>query len=123
MRDYIEIGPTPADEPCAQVGETDYEERAAGECKRFIALIRKTLGPEPEGARLVVRANNHDFGVYYNVVCRYDDSFPDAVSYAFRAESEAPARWSNPEDIDGAESAARLDRLLEERDEDDIPIL
>ena len=50
-RDYIDIGASPSDEDCVQVGSPDYERRAREECNRFIALIRKTLGEEPEGVR------------------------------------------------------------------------
>ena len=94
MTDYIEIGPTPCDEDCQQVGTAGYDPIAArAECERFRELIRKTLGQEPEGAKLIIKANAHDFGTYHEVACKYDDSYPDAVAYALRCESEAPATW------------------------------
>ena len=95
-RDYIEIGSTPAGEDCAQVGSEGYERRARAECLRFIELIRKKLGPQPEGARLSVKSNPHDFGSYLSVVCFYDDTKEQAVEYAFRCEREAPTRWEAP---------------------------
>ena len=67
MRDYFSIGPTPSAEDCAQVGQPDYRRKALAECQRFIELIRKTLGPEPEGAELAIKSFPHDFGTYYEV--------------------------------------------------------
>lgn len=107
-RDYIDIGSSPCEEDCAQVGSPDYERRARTECARFIELIRKTLGPEPEGAHLAVRSNPHDFGVYYEVVCFFQDDDEEAKKYAFRCQDDAPTRW----DTNGAEPA-RQSRLVE----------
>ena len=95
-RDYIDIGPTPAEEDCAQVGSPDYHTKARPECIRFIDLIRKVLGPEPEGATLQVKSNPHDFGSYLSVVCYFDDANEAASEYAYRCEEAAPTRWDTP---------------------------
>lgn len=34
--DYLSLGPTPAEEGCAQVGAPDYVERATRECRRYV---------------------------------------------------------------------------------------
>lgn len=94
MREYLEIGSAPADEPCAQVGDPDYGIKATDECRRFIELIRATLGPEPHGARLTIKSFPHDFGSYLEVVCKFDPTIESAVAYAFRCEAEAPTRWA-----------------------------
>lgn len=91
--DWIEIGPAPADEECAQVGDPDYHIRAYEECIRFIELIRKSIGLEPAAAKLDIKVRPHDFGTYYEVIVRYDRYLELAVDYAFRVESEAPTRW------------------------------
>ena len=93
MRDYLNIGPTPCEEPCAQVGQPDYRKKALAECHRFIELLQKTFGPEPEAARLAVKAFDHDFGTYYEVVCHYDTEIQESVDYALRCEGETPAAW------------------------------
>jgi hypothetical protein len=93
MRDYLELGPTPCNEPCAQVGEDDYTARAFAECRRYIECIRKMLGNEPDGARLGIKAFPHDFGNYHEVVCYYDDDNEEAVNYAFKCESDGPKTW------------------------------
>ncbi len=95
MRDYISIGSTPCEEDCARVGSPDYHERSRDECRRFIELIRQKLGQEPDGARLAVKSFPHDFGTYHEVVCHYDDAYPESQRYAFRCESEAPTTWTD----------------------------
>jgi hypothetical protein len=50
MENYLVLAPAPIEEDCAQVGTDDYTARARAECRRFIALLRKKFGPEPEGA-------------------------------------------------------------------------
>lgn len=94
MYDYIFIGPTPSNEECAQLGEENYETRARAECQRFIELIREKLGKEPDGARLIVKGEYHDMGVYYEVAVKFDDSKPEAIEYAFKVDSESPQEWS-----------------------------
>ena len=63
------------------------------ECKRYIELIRQVCGEEPEGARLAIKSNPHDFGTYLDVVCWYDDDNEEAADYAWGLESMAPATW------------------------------
>jgi hypothetical protein len=93
MRDFISIGPTPCEEPCAQVGELNYREKALAECRRFLLLLRKKFGPEPEGAWLSVKWFPHDFGDYAEVVCYFNTDIPASVDYAYRCEAETPAAW------------------------------
>ena len=93
MRDYLEIGPTPPEETCIPMNTDSVAERA--ECKRYIECIRAKLGPEPEGAQLRVRSNNHDFGTYYEVACFYDNENEEATDYALLCEGHGPATWDD----------------------------
>ncbi len=93
MKDLVYIGPTPAEEDCAQIEAEDYSKRARPECQRFMDLIRVKLGPEPTGARLKILSQPHDFGSYLEVVCEYDGENEAAADYAFKCEGEAPATW------------------------------
>jgi hypothetical protein len=88
MRDYLEIGPTPSDEDCAQVGGDDYYRLAQIECEIFILQLRRELGPEPPGAKLRTVSFPHDFGTYHEVVCYYDSN--EGLSYALDCESSNP---------------------------------
>jgi hypothetical protein len=93
-KDYIDIGPCPADEPCVQLGDSDYERRARTECAAFIREIRHAVGDEPTGALLAVKGNPHDFGRYYEVVCYFDDENNLSLAYALECERRAPLRWT-----------------------------
>jgi hypothetical protein len=89
----IPLGAVPARESSAQVGEIGYAERAVLECRRYMALLRDVIGPEPEGARLLVRRSAPDFGSYLEVVVEYDDENKVARAYAIRCDREAPTTW------------------------------
>jgi hypothetical protein len=95
MRENIFLGPTPIEEPCAQLGGPDYEERALKECRRYIELIRKTNGPEPEGstARLRIVSCPHDFGTYYEVAVEYNIEDKIGEDYAYFLEENSPINW------------------------------
>jgi len=95
FRDQMELGPTPPDEDCAQVGSDNYRQRAIEECRRYIELIRVKLGPEPEGAKLKITSNPHDFGKYHEVACEYNDELPKSVDYAYACESDGPKTWDD----------------------------
>ncbi len=92
-KEVMAIGSSPWEEDCAQVGSPGYYEKAQKECKRLIALIRKIHGDEPEGARLFIKGNRHDFGSYYEVNVEFDPNDKAAADYAYRVESEAPRTW------------------------------
>lgn len=92
---YLELGTTPYDEPCTQVGSPNYHTLAGEECTRYIALLRELFGPEPTGARLAIKTFPHDFGSYLEVVCHYDEAQPESIDYAFRLDNNLPATWSN----------------------------
>jgi hypothetical protein len=92
MRDFIDLGCAPSMESCAQVGSEDYRRRAQRECKVYIALLRRLLGNEPNGAELRVKSNRHDFGTYLSVFCFYASNNA-ATDHAFRCEAQGPQEW------------------------------
>jgi len=87
------IGSSPYDEPCAQLGREGYHEQARQECRALIGQLRRMFGPEPDGARLYLNRNQHDFGVYLTVECAYAADVEKAAGYAFMLEAKLPARW------------------------------
>lgn len=89
----LALGPVPAQEAAALPGESDYAARAFAQCRRFIALLRRRLGAEPDGARFSVRRSDQEFDPYLEVVIRYDDENGAARAYAARCDRDAPARW------------------------------
>lgn len=95
MRDYINIGSSPPEEECAQVGSPGYAERTRVECIAYRDQLRRTLGPEPDGAEFRIKSFPHDFGSYLEVVCWFDDSLPDSLEYALECESQGPLQWDD----------------------------
>lgn len=92
--DCLELGPVPSEESCQQVGTRFYDAVAARkECEAFRNQIRRVCGDEPEGIRLVVKSNPHDFGSYYEVAVKFDESIQAAVDWAFKVESTDIAEW------------------------------
>lgn len=91
--DYLSLGPVPAEEDCEQLGPNYNPGKARSECRRYVELLRKTFGSEPDGARLKITSNPHDFGNYLDVVVEFDPSNKAAVDYAFRIERDSPGRW------------------------------
>ena len=91
--DLIALGTVPAGEPPAAAGEIDYVGRAFWQCRRFIDLLRQTVGAEPEGAKLRVRRSGPDFDPFLEVVVEFDVANHAARAYAIRCDREAPTRW------------------------------
>jgi hypothetical protein len=95
MRDDLSMGPTPCDESCASVGDLDYSRKARAACIRFIQLLHKKFGPEPEGAWLSGKWVPHDFGSECEVVCSYHPGSSASADNAFRCDAETPATWED----------------------------
>lgn len=87
MQDCLDLGSSPSHEDCAQVGSEGYAQRARRECRAYIAQLRRRYGEEPDGARLSVKSNPHDFGTYYSAVCYFDGDNESAADYAYRCEA------------------------------------
>ena len=90
----VALGPVPAQEAPARPGDSDYAARAFAQCRRFIALLRRQLGSEPDGARLSVWRSEQEFDPYLEVVLRFDDDIGAARAYAVRCDRDAPTRWN-----------------------------
>lgn len=56
----------------------------------LIGQLRRTIGKEPENARLSSRYE----GEYYTVVCYYQENDPMAYAYALMCEDRLPKKWS-----------------------------
>jgi hypothetical protein len=93
MRDFIYIGSSPPDETCVQVGSENYYPRSRHECHVYIRQLRRALGNEPDGARLAIRRDEHDFGAYLSVICYYDATIQESIDYALRCEGQGPEQW------------------------------
>lgn len=88
-REYLELGPVPIEEECAQVGSPDFERKAKLECKVYIAQLKRMY----PGMNFAVRGFDHDFGRYYEVIVFYDPDDLESSNNAFAIEENLPYRW------------------------------
>lgn len=98
MMETIDLGPTPCDEPCAQLGDDGYEIRSRMECRVFRDQIERCCVAHfgenlPNNVHIKVQNFPHDFGEYREVVVRFDPFDARAVDIALWIESNVPERW------------------------------
>lgn len=85
--DHITIGSTPHNESCEQLGEHYDAKKAKAECARFRDQILRHY-PEPANGYLAIKGFPHDFGTYYEVIARFDDTDEEAINWAFAIEAD-----------------------------------
>jgi|WetSurMetagenome_2_1015567.scaffolds.fasta_scaffold655540_2 hypothetical protein len=100
MMDSMTLGPTPAEEKCAQTKDADYAEKALVECrvyrKQLLRMYQAEHGKElPDGCSLRIGSHAHDFGTYHEVEIRYNDSFESAMEAAFWFDANLPGHWDD----------------------------
>lgn len=99
MLDRVYLGSAPCDEACAQVGSDGYGVIARAECRAYIAQLRRLAAAEgraiPEGCRLRVKSEAHDFGEYLEVVAQFDDADEVAAECAYWLEEHMPTKWDD----------------------------
>ena len=116
MMETIELGPTPCDEPCAQVGSPLYEETSRLECRAYRNQLERCYvaahGPLPDDVHIKVKTFMHDLGEYREVVVRYDGTNQAAVNAAFWLEANMPESWDDEARLEILRAAAELERTL-----------
>lgn len=94
MKDYIDLGSTPIEESCIQLGH----EGAREECDRYRDMCRTIFPQATEfNVRFITKSNSHDFGAYYEVNAVCDDRDEQAMSYAFWCQDNQPMTWTDTE--------------------------
>lgn len=93
MRDFLTLGPTPAEESCAQVGTPDYVRRTRIETGAYIDQLIRQFGQPPGLNTFRVKRFPHEFGDYHEVVITYDDAVEESVAFAFEVENNLPGHW------------------------------
>lgn len=94
-REYLNIGPTPYDESCLQVGGMSSPNQRRTESKVFANQIERYY-PVPEECSVVVKSFQHDFGNYHEVCVVYDCEDSDQSQWAYSVEADTKdklAEW------------------------------
>jgi len=90
--EYIELGPTPWDESCLQVGSDEYQMGWRDEANRYIDQLKKLFGNKLVGSmRFGIKKFPHDFGTYHDVVIFYNNI--DEEEIALEIEEQLPRNW------------------------------
>lgn len=107
---YLEIGPVPGNEECAQVGEDDYYERGPKECRAFKHQLERQFPSLPGDMRFGVKAFGHELGTYHEVVIYFRHGLVEQAEMASRVEREAAGDWDEEarRELDSAESTKEV---------------
>jgi porphobilinogen deaminase len=97
MRDYLDLAPTPIDEPCAMVEKSgDYLPRMRAECRAFAHQLERTFPEALEaGCSFRVKSNAHEFGSYLEVQVCFNDNDEHMTHWAYMIEAELPELWDD----------------------------
>lgn len=91
--DYHTLGPTPAEEDCAQMGKDDYQLLARKEGKAYINQLRR-LFPHLLGTiDFRMKFFPHDFGSYGEVCVIFDNDNEAAVAAMIEVDNNIPSEW------------------------------
>lgn len=91
---FVDIGGTPANEPCAQLGQTpNFDVLNKLEVLAYKYAIIARYGSPPAGCRLTGLSNRHDFGRYVSLVLHIENELDEAVSAYAEAIEEGLGTW------------------------------
>jgi len=94
MSYIIDIGGAPANEDCAQLGQTpDFEAVNTFEVLAYKLAIIARHGMPPAGCKLGPHTNRHDFGVYRTLALHIEDEEDEAVQAYAEAVEEGLGSW------------------------------
>jgi len=106
MRETLEIGSTPCNEDCAQVGSDNYASFSKLECQVYIRQLQQQFPRllTEDGIDLIIKSFPHDFGTYREVCIVFDFDDENAANLAYEIEGNLPEDWTE-------ESKAKLAEL------------
>jgi hypothetical protein len=82
MFEIIEIGSSPCDEPCAQIGDADYHVKARAECVAYKELLYRFLASKRRDRDTL---NTHG--------CKFPSTYEKGWDLADLLQNEAPTLW------------------------------
>lgn len=90
--EYLNIGSSPSEENCVQVGSENYRDMSRLECRLFKEQLQEQF---PDGD-FRIKSFPHDFGTYHEVVAYYtaEDEDDPRMQAAFAAEDDAWPKWT-----------------------------
>ena len=113
MRDFVYIDEVPVDEPCAQVGSSNYYPLAMIEIRAHKNQLMRQHGPPPDSSFFKTHPNAHDSGTYYTLIYVYDDEIDSHVKYACLME-DCAMKWDTVAIVEIIEANPRYFEMVEE---------
>ena len=93
-REFMEIGPVPAEENCAQVGDAFFKQVATIQMETYIdQLYREFPNAREHGISFVKKWYPHEFGTYGEVNISWPADNELATEYALDIEHNLPSHW------------------------------
>lgn len=90
----MELGPTPCEEDCAQVGSNGYRNRANKELAAYINQLNRLFSNAIEnGVKFRAKWFFHEFGSYGEVCAYWDTENEIANNYVYTVERNLPSNW------------------------------
>ena len=93
MRDTYDFDTVPMSEKCESVGVNYDSTKARKEASSLISQLIRTVGDNPEGSRLKVQSNPHEFGCYYSVAFVFDNENEEHIQHLNKLEENFPEFW------------------------------
>ena len=92
--EYIELGSSPYEENCVQVGEANYHEKMRKELAAYVNQLNRMFNQFDNHA-IMFKSKwfNHDFGSYGEVCVYWNTSDEEADTYVYEIERSLPAYW------------------------------
>lgn len=92
--EYLELGPTPTHEECAQVGTPEFDIEAPKEMKAYMNQLNRQFPEVADSATLFfsIKWFPHDFGRYGEVVINYKPGHIEE-DIIYKVEKELPVHW------------------------------
>lgn len=97
FKERLEIGSSPSDEKCAQVGSDNYKERVIKELTQYKRMCLNLINSQFENIQIDLRTKSfpHDFGSYYELCVYFDPNVEESVEQAFWLEENVPQNWDD----------------------------
>ena len=93
--DYIVLGSTPYEEPCAQVGSSNYRAATKLESEHFIKQLQALLLSKFPDSELSIcnKPFTGNEGPFWEIVVYYNPNNADQCEQAFWLDENVPANW------------------------------
>jgi len=93
MKDHLYLGPVPYAENCSQLGSENFVYKSTIECEAYINQLKRMFPSPQKDNYFKIKWNNHDFGMYPEVIVYYDNEDSDSADFALNAERNGPEFW------------------------------